>query len=65
MKIAVAELIGTPLESYALEIQQLAEEMRERSRQGKSIKRLGFQVGRVMRRMVEDTRGAAPPANEQ
>ncbi|MBW4523484.1 MAG: hypothetical protein KME16_28085 [Scytolyngbya sp. HA4215-MV1] len=57
MKIAVSELKGTPLESYAVELEALAEQMRNQPR-GKSIKKLGFEMGRVMRRMVKDTRGA-------
>ena len=58
MKVKIADLRGTHLDGYAQELEALAEEMRNQSRGGKSIKKLGFQMGRVMRRIVEDTRGA-------
>ena len=61
MKIAVAELKGTPLESYALELEALAEEMRNQPR-GKSVRNLARQMGCVVHKMVEATRGAE---NEQ
>jgi hypothetical protein len=51
MKVKIADLKGTHLESYALKLEALAEEMRNHP---KRIKALGFQMCDVLRRMAAE-----------